>query len=201
MRRNQITGIVLAGGKGLRIGERKAFIELGGETLLNRAVTRLAEVFSEILVVVDDMERFEKLPYRCVTDRLPGLGPMGGIDTALRAASGDAVFVVACDMPFLKTNVIRAMTDLSDGYDLIIPSLPDGLHPLHALYTQGCLPAIEAQIKGGNLAPHSLPQYVRSRFFQKEAFLELDPLFRSVMNINTAADLEWGRRILEGKQP
>lgn len=201
LRSDKTTGVVLAGGKGHRIGGEKAFVQLAGKTLIQRVIDLLSEVFSEVVVVVvDNIDRFRGLPCRCLTDRLPGLGPIGGIETALRYTSREAVFVVACDMPFINPDVIRLMIDRSEGVDLVIPSLSDGLHPLHTFYARGCLPAIDAQIKAGDLGPHSLPQRVRSTLFQEESFLERDPLFRSVMNINTPADLESAHRILEGKQ-
>ncbi len=196
-----ITGVVLAGGKGRRIGGEKAFVQLAGRTLIRRVIDLLSEVFSEVIVVADNIGRFRELPCRCLVDRLPGLGPIGGIETALRATSREAVFVVACDMPFINPEIIQLMIKRAAGVDLVIPSLPDGLHPLHAYYARTCLSSIDAQIKAGDLGPHSLPQRVRSILFQKESFLERDPLFRSVMNINTPSDLVLAHRLLEEKQP
>ncbi len=162
-----------------------------------RAVTRLGRVFSEVIVTADREDRFRDVPFRCVVDRLPGLGPIGGIDAALRAASGRAIFVVACDMPFLNPEVIRWMVGLSDRYDLVIPAFSDGLHLLHALYTAGSLSAIEAQIEKGDRALHSLVGSVRSRFVSEEAFRRRDPSLLSVININRPEDFKRASRILE----
>lgn len=182
------------------MGLDKPFVRLGGETLLERAVARLGQVFSDVIVAADREDRFRDFPFRCVVDRLPGLGPIGGIDAALRAASGRAIFVVACDMPFLNPEVIRWMAGLSDRYDLVIPAFSDGLHPLHALYTAGSLSAIEAQIEKGDRALHSLVGYVRSRFISEEAFRRRDPSLLSVVNINRPEDFERASRIFEEKK-
>lgn len=193
----KISGVVLAGGKGHRLGGEKAWIELGGKPLLKWTADRLARAFLDVIVVADAVERFQGLPYQCVADRQLGLGPIGGIDTALRTTSAEAIFAVACDMPFLQHEVIRWMVDLAEGYDLVIPDLSDGLHPLHALYTRRCLSAIEAQIRKRDLALHALPRMVKTHFVSEETLRRLDPSLLSVMNINTPEDLKRARRILK----
>lgn len=190
-------GVILAGGKGLRMGEEKALLVLEGKTLLQRVHEALSQVFPEVIVVAHSVEPFAHLPYRCVADRSPGLGPLSGIETALREAGGKAIFVVACDMPFLNPEVIRHMIDLQNGYDLVIPDLSDGLHPLHALYTPGCLPAIQAKIEAGDLTLHTLSRQVRTYRVREEFFHKFDPQLRSVMNLNTPEEMERARALLE----
>lgn len=179
------------------MGEEKALIDLAGEPLLKRTADRLAVFFSDVIVVADAPERFRDLPYRFEADDQSGLGPMGGLATALRTAEKETLFVVACDMPFLNPNVIRSMIDHLNGYDLLMPNLGNRLHPLHALYTKKCLPVIEAQIKAGDLALHHLVDAVNSRLYPEEMFRQFDPSLRSVMNINTPAELERARQLIE----
>lgn len=192
----KIGGVILAGGKGRRMGREKAFIELGGKRLIERTADTLALLFSEVVIIADAPERFRFLPYRCEADAPSGLGPIGGLATALRVIQKEAVFVVACDMPFLNPDVIRSMIDDFDGEDLLIPMLSNQLHPLHALYSRRCLPAIQAQIKEGSLALHRLVNQVKGAFYPEEAFRKWDPSLLSVMNVNTPDDLEQARRLL-----
>jgi len=195
---HSIIGVILAGGKGRRMGREKALIELGGKTLLERVADCLTGLFSELMIVTDDPERFRRFPYRCVADGQSGLGPIGGLHTALRATKQEIVFLAGCDMPFLHPAVIKSMVIALGGYDLLMPSLSNRLHPLHALYTQKCLPAIEAQITAGNLALHCLPKAVSGGFYPEKTFLQIDPSLLSVMNINTPEDLAAARSVLEG---
>ena len=192
-------GVVLAGGKGRRLGLDKPFVRLGGETLLERAIARLGRRFSDIIVVADLPDRFRHLSVRCVADRFPGLGPVGAIAAALETASGRGIFAVACDMPFLEPEIIGRMVDLSEGYDLVVPSVSGRLHPLHAFYGPGCLPPLAAQIKAGNLALHHLAQAVKTRIVTDEAFQGGGPLLRSLFNINTPDDLKTAERMLEAQ--
>ena len=90
------TGAVLCGGDSRRMGRDKAGAVLAGETLLARAVRTLAEVFDEVLVVGCDGLDFDPPAHvRAVPDERPGLGPVGGIATALAAARHDWVFVLS----------------------------------------------------------------------------------------------------------
>ncbi|MFQ5580114.1 MAG: molybdenum cofactor guanylyltransferase [Nitrospiria bacterium] len=194
---HSITGVILAGGKGRRMGQEKALIELGGKTLLKGVADCLLGLFSEVLIVTDVPERFPHFPYRCLVDDRSGLGPIGGLHTALRATQQETVFLTACDMPFLHSGVIRSMVSALGRYDLLMPRLSNKLHPLHALYTKKCLPAIEAQISGRDLALHRLPKLVNGGIYLERTFRQIDPALLSVVNINTPEDLAEARSTLE----
>ena len=181
------------------MGGEKARLVLEGKTLLERCAERLLDPFRDILVVADTEARCHGLPYRCVADRRPRLGPIGGLETALCTIETDAAFVAACDMPFLNPDVIRSMIDAFGESDLLIPVIAGRLHPLHAIYAKRCLPAIQAQIREGDLALHHLADAVKSAVYPETAFRRHDPLLRSVTNINTPEALEDARRRMVGE--
>lgn len=184
-----ISGVVLAGGKGRRIGGKKAFIQLGGQTLIERVCDRLAGIFSDVVIVGDALKPFSQLPYQNIPDRLSTLGPIGGLESALRAIPKKYLFVVACDMPFLSSAVIRDMLPFSGDYELVIPRIAGRLHPLHAIYSPSCLPVIAGQIKKKDLALRSLSDHLRCLYFPEDRFRQLDSGLRSLININTLEDL------------
>jgi molybdenum cofactor guanylyltransferase len=200
-----ICGVVLAGGKSRRMGMDKAFIPLGGRTLIKRVTDVLAGIFSEVVIVAcadlkqqppslsprcEDLEDpYADLPHRILKDQISGLGPMGGIETALKSLSGKGLFVVAADMPFLNPEVIQSMLAYSEEYDLVIPVLSGRLHPLHAFYAPQCLPAVEKAIRHKQLAVHLLSEEVNSYLFPEAAFRNLDPELHSIVNINTPEGL------------
>jgi molybdopterin-guanine dinucleotide biosynthesis protein A len=125
-----MTGVVLAGGKSRRMGRDKAALEFDGQPLAERCVAVLRVCFSEVMVVRED--------------DTPGLGPIGGLLTALRRAP--EIFVVACDMPFLDAALIREMAAQLPGFDAV--AIPG--EPLHAAYSARIVPVIEAQIVTGD---------------------------------------------------
>ena len=103
------TGAVLCGGGSRRMGRDKAVIVVAGETLLARAARTLSGVFDEVLVVGREAPPPGLPPHvRALADERPGLGPLGGIATALAAAGHEWVFVCACDMPLLDARAKRS---------------------------------------------------------------------------------------------
>ena len=191
----RITAIVLAGGRSRRLGLNKALLRLGDETLVERAVRKVATLSDEVIVVGGPFPC--SLPgVRLVADVYPGCGPLGGIHAGLAAASNFHSLVVACDMPFLNLGLLRYMAELAPGCDVVVPRWDDKLEPLHAVYSKNCLGPIEGLIQRQDFKIiHFFPQ-VRVRYVEREEIERFDPERLSFFNINTAEDLERARREL-----
>lgn len=112
------------------------------------------------LVVSNDSSATEWFPsLRVVADAVPGLGPLAGIATALRAAAGSAVMVVAWDMPFVPTPLLRGMRALGEiGAAAVVPvhGEPPLLEPLCAYYGAEALPVCERLLADGERRAHAL---------------------------------------------
>ena len=120
-----ISCIVLAGGKGLRLGRDKTVEIVGNTSLLERVVSSLSLLNSDIIIVT---AAEQPLPYfigyprlRLVADIYPGKGALGGVYTGLATSDSLYNLVVACDMPFLNQDLLRYMVRLADGFDLVVP--------------------------------------------------------------------------------
>ena len=100
------TAIILAGGKSSRMGEDKAFIELGGQTLLDRAIEKMGGFFSEIIVVINRGD-FADPRIKTVKDRIADRGPLGGILAGLERSSSPYNFITACDMRFTNIKLMK----------------------------------------------------------------------------------------------
>src|SRR5262252_10584810 len=72
---------------------------------------------------------------RLVADAVPGCGPLGGLHAALAAAKGEAVFVVACDMPYVSAAFVEYLFSLTTEGAIVVPQTDRGYHPLCAVYT------------------------------------------------------------------
>ena len=137
-----MTGVILSGGKSLRMGEDKAFLKIGGTPIIERTIELLQELFAETIVITNQREQYHYLGVNVFEDLIPNLGALGGLYTGIARSSFPYSFVVACDMPFLHRAVIEHLTEQTGDFDVIIPKTEDGLQPLHALYSKGCLRAI-----------------------------------------------------------
>jgi molybdopterin-guanine dinucleotide biosynthesis protein A len=136
------------------MGRDKAALEFEGQTLQDRCVGVLRECFPEVLAIRED--------------DVPGLGPIGGIATALRRAP--EIFVVACDMPFLDAALIREMAAQLPGYDAV--AIPG--EPLHAAYSARILPVIERQIATGNYSMNHLLSQLRVKMVSGPAMININ---------------------------
>ncbi len=193
--------IVLAGGKGARLGRYKALETINNESLIQRAVSSLSFFNSDIIVVIGSRQhlpQFTDYPkLRIVTDAYAGKGPLVGIYTGLLASASSYNLVVACDMPFLNLDLLGYMLKISDGFDMVIPRVGSLVEPLHAVYSKGCISAIEQLLKEGNYTTDRLPDLVKVRYVEAGEIDRFDPEHLSFFNINTKADLEVARGMVE----
>ena len=198
----EISCIVLAGGKGLRLGRDKVLETVGNRSLLQRVLSNIISFSSDIIIVTAVGQSVPQLTgypgLRVVTDICPGKGALGGIYTGLTVSNSSYSLVVACDMPFLNQALLQYMVQLSANFDLVAPRLGDMVEPLHAVYSEGCLAPIEGLIRQGNLKVSDLLPLVRVRYVEAEEIDRFDPRHLSFFNINTEADLETAREIAKG---
>ncbi|MBI4739917.1 molybdenum cofactor guanylyltransferase, partial [Candidatus Woesearchaeota archaeon] len=99
-----ISAAILAGGKNSRMsGENKAFIRIGQRPIIEVVIKILEGIFEEIILVTNSPEEYKAYEKRATVcrDIVKNTGPLGGIYSALSTAKEEAVFFVACDMPFL----------------------------------------------------------------------------------------------------
>ena len=177
-------------------GVPKALIELGGRRLIERVVGVVREVVDDVLVVTNtpDLYRFLGLPM--VPDVFVDGGSLGGIYSGLAAASGEAAFTVACDMPFLCAPVARLVVDRADEADVVVPRAADQLQTLHAVYGKRCLPAMEARLRAGRLKVSGFFDDVRVlEVAEAEVARHADPAL-VFMNVNTPEELARARGLI-----
>jgi molybdopterin-guanine dinucleotide biosynthesis protein A len=138
MTRSTHSAAILAGGSNLRFdGHMKPLARFRGQAILERQLEVLEPLFDEILLITNTPDLFSSYTsVRILTDRLPGHGPLSGIHTALSKASGNSVFVVAGDMPFINTTTIRDQLQLAREHPqkAIVPQTGRQIQPLHSIY-------------------------------------------------------------------
>ena len=185
----EMTGIILSGGKNRRMGENKAFLKVQGERLIDRTVRIFKGIFEEVVVVTNDPLVYLDQDVMIVTDIVSGKGPLGGIYSGLFFSSFPCSFVAACDMPFLNRSFLEYMASRATGYDIVVPAPPDGLQPLHAVYSRRCLPAIRDLLEKKRLKITGFYPGHKLRTISPEILRSFDPEGRMFMNVNTPEDI------------
>jgi molybdopterin-guanine dinucleotide biosynthesis protein A len=183
------TGIILAGGKNLRMGQNKAFLKVHGQRIIDRTKSIFVDLFDEVLLVTNSPLDYLDLNLRIVTDLYQEKGALGGVFAGLFHATHPHAFVAACDMPFLNKALISHLISLSPGFDIVIPKTEDGWQPLHAIYSQKCLPFMEDLLFKSNLKIIDFFPRVKKREVPTEEILPFDPQLLSFLNLNTPEDL------------
>lgn len=185
-----VTGVMLAGGKSRRMGADKAYLEVDGVPLLERAAQVFRRVFSSNMIVANDPSLYRELEFPVHTDVYPNRGSLVGIYTGLMKAETPYIFCASCDMPFLNEGLIRYLVELREGFDLVLPFSDHGREPLHAVYGKPCLGPMEKLIAEDRMAIMGIFSEVRTRRVNPEEVAKLDPQYLSFMNCNTPEDLE-----------
>jgi FdhD protein len=189
-----ITAAVLAGGRSMRMGVDKTLLALDGRSLVARVCDAVGEVCDDVVVVTNRPDSLDEagLPdaVRVVRDEVAYQGPLGGLTTALGSAENEWVLAVAADMPHLESGIIRALWNARDGGDVVVPVTEKGVEPLLALYrVEACLPAARELLDSGRRRLVAFFPKVRVVEVPAEALRTADPDLRSLVNVNTPADL------------
>ncbi len=190
--------LILAGGKGSRLGYReKALIEIDGRPLIDLVIESLEKVVDNIIISVRDEEQGKLLGshfdrYKFTYDTYQNIGPLAGVLSGLAACKDEYCFIAACDMPFINTNVVMMLFQESYGYDAAMPRWNEGyLEPLHAVYM--CEPMIretEKAIQKGETIILAPVNKLNVNYIGVDDIKKIDPDLRTFMNVNTPADIQ-----------
>ncbi len=189
----EVTSIVLAGGKNLRLGRSKVLETIGGKSLIERVIERLDPLTNQLLIVTSQEQPDLSIAYEAeiLIDVYPSKGPLGGIYTGLVMARSSHSIVVACDMPFLNTELLRYMIDLSRDSDAVVPRLANGMiEPLHAIYSRNCLDNLKTQLENNQLGITSFLNQRRVKYVEEAECRRFDPELLTFFNINHQSDLD-----------
>ena len=184
----EVTGIVLAGGQGSRMGGvDKGLQPFRGKPMVAHAIERLAPQVDELLVNANrNPADYEGFGHRVIADEIPGFaGPLAGFERGLAHASGALVVTVPCDSPFLPADLVarlRAALE-ANGADLAVAKTGDQAHPVFCLMRRAVHPSLEAFLKGG--------QRKIDRWYASLAVVEVpfDDEADAFLNINTREEL------------
>lgn len=142
-------GFVLAGGRSRRMGRDKALLPYRGRPLILHVAAEVAQIAGSV-AIVGGPASYRDLGLTYITDKYPGLGPVGGIATALATRSAEWNVIAACDMPGLKAQFLQGLqSHVRANLDAVVPQTDDGqVHPLCAIYNLSVLPVFEAAAQG-----------------------------------------------------
>lgn len=181
------------------MGRDKAFIQLGGKTLIEHVIQRSANLGqAETILITNKPAEYEQLELPMFCDALPDKGSLGGIYTALIEAASEFVLVLACDMPFVNPDLLRLMiAQLNDQLDIVVPRVDGYPQGMHAIYRKTCIAPIREQLAANQLKIIRFYDQMRVSYLDEADYAALDPAGRAFANLNTPAELEQARQQLQ----
>jgi molybdopterin-guanine dinucleotide biosynthesis protein A len=186
-----MTAAIIAGGKAERMGgQPKGLLIVEGRRIIDRQLEVLRATFNRVFLVANDPVPWAGLKLEIVPDRVPGAGPLAGLDAALASLrpSEEWVVCVAGDMPFLDGRALALLRDHPHA-QAIVPRVGGRPDPLFARYSQSCAPTIARALAEGRRKTMSLLDELEVAYLEEPVLRAIDPALRFLTNINTPDDL------------
>jgi len=183
-----ITGLVLAGGQGRRMGMvDKGLVELDGKPLVAHVLARLAPQVSALIVNANrNAERYAALGYPVVGDAIGGFaGPLAGLHAGLSAAATPFIATTPCDSPFLPADLVARLAGAfgQGALDIAVARTFEQPHPVFALVRRDVLSHLARFLEQGG---RKIDAWYASLRLAEVAFDDEADAFR---NINTPEEL------------
>jgi molybdenum cofactor guanylyltransferase len=185
----QTQAFILAGGQSRRMGTDKSQLLVQNQTFTHKIAKELLGFAESVKIVAP---RQEDSNYASVADVYPGWGALGGLHAALAACRTEWAIVVACDLPFVTTELFKYLASLRESHDAVVPLQADGRpQPLAALYRiEPCLKRATELIEAGHRRPLDLLELVNTRWVPFSELTNLDQAEKFFVNINTPDDYD-----------
>lgn len=183
---------IIAGGQGRRLGgQPKGLIEVGGRRIIDWQLEALREAFARVFLVAGDAGPWAGLGVEVVPDRVPGAGPLAGIDAALAALTPgeETVVCVAGDMPWLDGRALALLRDHPPAM-AVVPRVGGRPEPLFARYDRACAGPIAAALAAGRLKTAAILDELAVAWLDEAALRAVDPALAFLTNVNTPEELE-----------
>ena len=188
-----VAGVVLCGGQSSRMGQSKAWLPFGTETMLQRTVRTLSQVVEPVIVVAAPCQELpELLSCEVVFDPQEHRGPLQGLAVGLTSLRGraDAAFVSACDTPFLQADWVRFLLKQLQGFEIVVPKIEGHFHPLSAVYRTSLADTAESLLRNEKYRLMDLIEGVHTRVLYKSDFESWNGDFSSLRNLNSWAEYQ-----------
>jgi molybdenum cofactor guanylyltransferase len=203
---SKVAGYVLAGGGSTRFGRDKALVEVGGTPMLERMVELLRGVTRGAKIVAT-ANKYETFGVAVVEDRWPGEGPLGGIITALEDAARSPArpewnLILSCDMPFLTRDWLAFLGERAgrSKAQVVFPNSASGPEPLCACWQTAGAAKLRSGFESGVRKVTAGIALLRAEVLDEADWKRFDGAGRLFWNMNTAADHEEARRIVDAER-
>ncbi len=181
------SGVILSGGKNTRHrGRNKALLSVGGLRIIDRIIEVMQPVFDQLIIVTNDLTAYRGLNVAFTNDSFKTRCSLTGLHAGLQAVKTRKAFVVGCDAPFIKKEMIDALLHFDrPDVDVTVPSTQAGLEPLFAIYSKSCLDVITQHLLQKRYKVSDIYSRLRVQTVDEGYLRKADPELISFFNVNT----------------
>ncbi len=189
-----VTGILLAGGNSCRMGQDKGFCLLDGKPMVTYGLGLLRQLCGQVLISANAAD-YEQFGHPVVRDEFAGIGPIGGLYSALSNTSTEHNFVISCDMPMLRKELFELLLHQSPGHDAVVPVFNGHPEPLAAYYRKDAGETFLKSIRMGAFKLQDALAGMRTRMLDMSHYPGMMPE-EMFVNLNTVKELESLEKII-----
>jgi molybdopterin-guanine dinucleotide biosynthesis protein A len=197
------TAVILAGGENKRMPVSKAFIKIGRETIVEKNLKIMKQLFNEVSIVTNQPGAYVNFGVPLLGDIYNIRCPMTGIFTSLVNSSHQWVFISACDMPFINSKLIRYMSLRRGNCEAVVPLFKGKMEPLMAFYSKQLAPIMERALFTDQRGLNTFLKDKNVNFIEAKNLNNIDNAGKSFINLNTPKDIyrELGKKYIIKQKP
>jgi molybdopterin-guanine dinucleotide biosynthesis protein A len=146
-----ITGVILSGGKSLRMGLNKSLLKIHGKTIIEYLVELMQNIFSKVILITNSPDEYRFLNLEMFEDIYKNYGPLAGIHSGLVNSSTKRNFIISCDVPLMTEQMIRYLVDYSTDKLITIAKADGYIQQLVGIYNRDIIVTAEDILEKGKL--------------------------------------------------
>ena len=197
VKRENITGIILSGGRSSRLGQEKGLCLFRKKPLVQYALETLKPLCNTLLISANrNIDEYLQYGYAVISDEIQDIGPLGGILSCLKHSHTQHNLILSCDTPFVDPQIFKYLIDKIENFQIVAPAHETFLiEPLSAYYATNVIGEIEEQISKGD---YKMMHLLKKARFKSVSFDKNTPFYSDLtfLNINTPDELKKANRLL-----
>ncbi|MDP2210077.1 MAG: molybdenum cofactor guanylyltransferase [Bacteroidota bacterium] len=138
-----VTGIILAGGRSIRMGENKAFLKIGNLTAIERVRNFMQSLFTNVILITNSPAEYSFLGLDTYEDVYKNMGPLAGIHSGLLNSTAEKNFILSCDLLLMKKEIVDYIINYETSKPITVSKAEGFVQTLAAVYQKRCIDFVE----------------------------------------------------------
>lgn len=138
-----LTGVILSGGKSSRMGENKSFLKIGNSTVIETLSNMMKSIFKEVIIITNEPDIYSFLKLTAFQDLYKNAGPLAGIHSGLIHSRTERNFIISCDIPLINADYIESLIEYPSHSEIVVARDDGFVQQLCGIYNRSLIPKIE----------------------------------------------------------